>query len=82
METARATTPAPRDVDREDLAGFMDELVGVDSGRYTRNEAAVQAGVDVEDGRRSWRAMGSRRSTRTSGCSPMKTWRCCAAYTI
>ena len=48
----------PRDVDRDDLAAFMDDLVGVESGRYTRNEAVTEAGVALDDGRRFWRAMG------------------------
>jgi adenylate cyclase len=56
-EGASDHTP-PRDVDRDDLAEFMNELVGVESGRYTRNEAVAEAGVDLEDGRRFWRAMG------------------------
>ena len=58
MDEGAGDNPRSRDVDRDELAAFMDELVGVAGGRYTRNEAALEAGVDLEDGRRFWRAMG------------------------
>ncbi len=58
MDDISSGLPVSPDLDREDLAAFMDGLVGVESGRYTRNEAVAEAGVALEDGRRFWRAMG------------------------
>jgi len=58
MDDIPSGVPASPDPSREDLAAFMDGLVGVENGRYTRNEAVSEAGVSLEDGRRFWRAMG------------------------
>jgi len=58
MDDIPSGAPASPAPSREDLAAFMDGLVGVENGRYTRNEAVSEAGVSLEDGRRFWRAMG------------------------
>jgi adenylate cyclase len=42
----------------EELAGLVDQAVDIGEPRYTRTEACEKAGVDLEFGRRFWRAAG------------------------